>query len=217
VVSTLTARDDRVAAVIGRLTGKVVAHDADGLLVLDVAGVGYEVTTPLGTLGRTHADDAGRITLWVHTHVREEALALYGFSDEGERAAFRVLLGVSNVGPKIAVAVLGALPAQELARAIARQDLGAMKGIPGVGKRIAERLLLELRDKLPEVAVTAPGGLERHDTGSTPGGDERVRAALVGMGFKPSEADRAVAALGDRDPTTPLGTLLKEALGHLSH
>jgi holliday junction DNA helicase RuvA len=216
-VGTLTARDDTVAAMIGRLTGRVVAQDADGLLVLDVAGVGYEVTTPLGTLGRTHADDAGRVTLWVHTHVREEALALYGFSDDGERAAFRVLLGVSNVGPKIAVAVLGALPAPELSRAIARQDLGAMKGIPGVGKRIAERLLLELRDKLPEAPAAASGAVERRDAGTGSGGDERVRAALVGMGFKQVEADRAVAALGERDPATPLGTLLKDALAHLSH
>src|ERR1700733_820493 len=112
---------------IGRLTGSVVAQDADGLLVLDVAGVGYEVTTPLGTLGRIQPDAAGQVTLWVHTHVREEALALYGFCDDHERAAFRVLLGVSNVGPKIAIAVLGALPATELARAVAKQDLTALK------------------------------------------------------------------------------------------
>src|SRR5208282_5276011 len=101
------------APVIGRLTGKVVSQEADGGVVVDVAGVGYELAVPLGTIGRARADEAGRITLWVHTHVREDALALFGFSDEGERAAFRALLGVSNVGPKIAVAVLGALPAVE--------------------------------------------------------------------------------------------------------
>src|SRR5271165_6575125 len=136
---------------IGRLTGKVVAQEADGGVVLDVGGVGYELAIPLGTLGRAHTDDVGRVTLWVHTHVREDALALFGFADEAERAAFRALVAVSNVGPKIAVAVLGALPAAELARAIARQDLTAFRGVPGVGKKIAERLLLELRDKLPEV------------------------------------------------------------------
>jgi len=202
---------------IGRLTGRVVAQDADGLLVLDVAGVGYEVTTPLGTLGRLPADDAGRVTLWVHTHVREDVLALYGFSDEGERLAFRVLLGVSNVGPKIAVAVLGALPAAELARAIARQDLGAMKGIPGVGKRIAERLLLELRDKLPDVPVTGlTPGPPRVRPVAASAGDERLRSALVGMGFKPAEAERAVATLGERTETAPMETLLREALAVLS-
>src|ERR1700761_2343613 len=114
---------------IGRLTGKVIAQEADGAIVLDVGGVGYELSAPIGTLGRARADDAGRVTLWVHTHVREDLLALYGFADETERAAFRALLGVSNVGPKIAVAVLGALPAAELAQAVARQDLAALKGI----------------------------------------------------------------------------------------
>src|SRR6202044_200801 len=143
---------------IGRLTGKVIAQEADGGIVLDVNGVGYELAAPLGTLGRSRADEAGRVTLWIHTHVREDALALFGFADEGERAAFRALLAVSNVGPKIAIAVLGALPAAELARAVARQDLTALKGITGVGKKIAERLLLELRDKLPQVMAGAAGG-----------------------------------------------------------
>jgi Holliday junction DNA helicase RuvA len=205
--------------VIGRLHGRVVAQEADGGVVVDVAGVGYDVTVPLGTLGRTRADEAGRVTLWVHTHVREDALALYGFSDEVERAAFRALLGVSNVGPKIAVAVLGTLPAAELARAVARQDLAAMKGIPGVGKKIAERLLLELRDKLPQVAPSAldaglPVALPPARRG-TPG-EERLRSALTGMGFKPSEADRAVTLIGERTESAPVETLLREALAILA-
>jgi Holliday junction DNA helicase RuvA len=206
--------------VIGRLHGRVVAQEADGGVVVDVAGVGYDVTVPLGTLGRTRADDAGRVTLWVHTHVREDALALYGFSDEIERAAFRALLGVSNVGPKIAVAVLGALPAPELSLAVARQDLAAMKGIPGVGKKIAERLLLELRDKLPQVALAAalPGGQTAPAPSTRRGteSEERLRSALTGMGFKPSEADRAIAGIGERTETAPVETLIREALAILA-
>jgi Holliday junction DNA helicase RuvA len=200
---------------IGRLNGRVVAQDADGFVVLDVGGVGYEVMAPLGTLGRLKADDDGRVTLWVHTHVREDALALFGFSDERERFAFRTLLGVSNVGPKIAVGVLGALPAAELQRAIARQDLAAFKGVPGVGRKIAERLLLELRDKLPEgeAAVTT----EPPQAGRvSPAGDERLRGALTGMGFRPAEADRAVAALGARLQSASLEELLREALALLA-
>jgi Holliday junction DNA helicase RuvA len=200
---------------IGRLTGKVVAQDADGFVVLDVGGVGYEVAAPLGTLGRVRTDDDGRVTLWVHTHVREDALALYGFSDERERMAFRALLGVSNVGPKIAVAVLGALPAAELARAITRQDLTAFKGVPGVGRKIAERLLLELRDKLPEgesAVATEPPKTGR--TAQT--GDERLRGALTGMGFRPVEADRAISALGARLQSGSLEELLREALAILA-
>src|SRR5580704_7868799 len=140
---------------IGRLTGRVLGHEADGGVVLDVGGVGYEVTAPLGTLGRAPADADGRVTLWIHTHVREDALALFGFADDAERTAFRMLIGVSNVGPKIAIAVLGALPVSELSRAVARRDLGALTAISGVGKKIAERLLLELRDRLPEAAILA--------------------------------------------------------------
>src|ERR1700733_647702 len=166
---------------IGRLTGKVVAQEADGGVVIDVQGVGYEVALPLGTLGRTRPDEDGRVTLWVYTHVREDALSLFGFSDEMERAAFRVLLGVSNVGPKLATAVLGALPAGDLARAVARQDLTAFKGITGVGKKIGERLLLELRDKLPQVVAGANAGaaVERQARRGSEG-EERLRSALVG-------------------------------------
>ncbi|HEY1696558.1 MAG TPA: Holliday junction branch migration protein RuvA [Polyangiaceae bacterium] len=202
---------------IGRLTGTVVAQEGDGAIVLDVGGVGYEVAVPLGTLGRARPDDAGRVTLWVHTHVREDALSLFGFPDEDERAAFRALLGVSNVGPKIAVAVLGALPAADLARAVARQDLGAMKGIPGVGKKIAERLLLELRDKLHPVGPSMPGAVHAvAPTRRGSEGEERLRSALTGMGFKPSEADRAIASLGDRTNTVPIESLVREALGLLA-
>ena len=202
---------------IGRLTGKIVAQESDGGVVVDVSGVGYEVAAPLGTLGRTRPDAEGRVTLWVYTHVREDALSLFGFSDETERAAFRALLGVSNVGPKIAIAVLGALPAAELARAVARQDLAALKGITGVGKKIAERLLLELRDKLPQLMAGSTGGpaaaaLVRR--GSE--GEERLRSALTGLGFKPGEADRAIASLGARTDTAPVESLIREALALLS-
>jgi Holliday junction DNA helicase RuvA len=158
----------------------------------------------------------------VHTHVREDALALFGFSDESERAAFRVLLGVSNVGPKIAVAVLGALPAAELSRAVALHDLGALTAVSGVGKRIAERLLLELRDKLPAVASAARAESmldgERSNGGrASKQGDERLRSALIGMGFRPAEADRAIATLGERAPwSAPLEDLLREALALLA-
>jgi holliday junction DNA helicase RuvA len=201
---------------IGRLTGKVVADAPDGV-VLDVGGVGYEVALPLGTMGRVRADDGGRVTLWVHTHVREDALALYGFADEADRSAFRALLGVSNVGPRIAIAVLGALPAAELSRAIARQDASALKGISGVGKKIADRLLLELRDKLPAVVVTpAPPGVSTPAAHVPSTGEERLRSMLTGMGFRPAEADRAVTALGPRAASEPIEALLREALALLA-
>ncbi len=203
---------------IGRLTGRVLAQEADGGVVLDVGGVGYELAAPLGTLGRVRADESGRVTLWVHTHVREDALALYGFADEGERAAFRALIGVSNVGPKIAVAVLGALPAAELARAVAGRNLGALTAVSGIGKKIAERLMLELRDKLAVPVSTGPGpvggAIPQPRTPAT--GEERLRAALTGMGFKPAEAERAVQTLGPRAEGMAFEELLREALGSLA-
>jgi Holliday junction DNA helicase RuvA len=202
---------------IGRLTGRVVGQDADGCVLLDVGGVAYELAVPLGTLGRAATDDAARVILWVHTHVREDALALFGFADEIERAAFRTLLGISNVGPKIAIAVLGALPAAELARAVARRDLGAMTAVPGVGKRIAERLLLELRDKLqaPAISVATVAGASRPERDGLAGG-ERLRSALTGMGFRPGEAERAIATLGERDKDAPFEEMLREALALLA-
>lgn len=202
---------------IGRLTGRVLEHEADGNVVIDVGGVGYEVTAPLGTLGRAPSDAHGRVTLWIHTHVREDALALFGFADDAERTAFRTLIGVSNVGPKIAIAVLGALPVAELSRAVARRDLGALTSISGVGKKIAERLLLELRDRLPDAASLASSpAAPAKPAGHAGGASDRLRAALTGMGFKPAEADRAVATLEPRLHASPFEELLREALGLLA-
>src|SRR5580700_7839193 len=95
---------------IGRLTGRVIAQEEDGAVVVDVGGVGYELTAPLGTVGRAEETNDGRVTLFVHTHAREDALQLFGFASEADRLAFRTLISVSNVGPKTAVAVLSALP-----------------------------------------------------------------------------------------------------------
>ena len=139
---------------IGRLTGKVVAQ-ADGTAIVEVRGVGYEVHVPLGTLGRLSADADGQAALFVHTHAREDTLVLFGFATESDRLAFRTLIGVSGVGPKTALAVLGALPADALARAIAAKSLAELTQVPGIGKKTAERMVLELRDKLPQGTSTA--------------------------------------------------------------
>ncbi len=203
---------------IGRLTGKVFEED-DGTTVLDVNGVGYELVTPLGTIGRSKTDADGRVTLYVHTHVREDQLSLFGFASEGDRLAFRTLIGVSSVGPKTAIAVLSALPAHELGQAIARKELGKLTSISGIGKKTAERLLLELKDKLPVLQAATP----RTDTVGTPiaaptasSNAELLARALVNMGYKSGEADRAIDQLGGKVVELPLPDLLKEALAVLS-
>jgi holliday junction DNA helicase RuvA len=204
-----------VAAMIGRLTGKVVAQEEGGVVVVDVNGVGYELSIPLGTVGRLTEDAEGRGTFFVHTHVREDTFALFGFASEADRAAFRALIGVSNVGPKTAVAILSALPAEELGRVVARGELARLTAISGVGKKTAERLLLELRDKLPssETAAAAPRGVPAR--GSSPE-TMVVLSALTGMGYRPAEAERAIAALAKKTPGAPVPELIREALAILA-
>jgi Holliday junction DNA helicase RuvA len=201
---------------IGRLTGRVVAQEPEGAIVVDVGGVGYEVFMPLGAAGRAPVDEGGRTTFYVHTHVREEALTLFGFATEADRGAFRTLIGVSSVGPKTALAVLSALPADDLANVIAAKDLAKLTGIPGIGKKTAERLVLELRDRLARstVATTATAGAPPKEGATHP--RDLLVGALTRMGYRPAEAERAAAALGPRIATDALADLVREALAILA-
>ncbi len=204
---------------IGRLTGTVASESPDGTAVIDVRGVGYEVLTPLGTLGRAARDADGRVTLQIHTHVREDAIVLFGFSDERERMAFRVLTSVAGVGPKIAVGILGSLPSIELVGAVARNDVKRLQAVPGVGKKIAERLALELKDKLATGVLSQPAsGVSVATGGYVPPPTARASLpmrplvdALVRLGFRAVEAERAAADLAGRE-NEPLETLLRDAL-----
>jgi Holliday junction DNA helicase RuvA len=197
---------------IGWLRGHVVATEADGTVVIDVGGVGYELETPLGTSGRLALDADGAVTLHVHTHVREDALDLFGFATAEDRTAFRTLLGISKVGPRLALAVLGALSLRELVELVETGQVGLLTKVPGVGKRTAERMVLELRGKLSPVAAGPLRAAPR--VGAESSQAAILHEALVRMGFKPSEADRAVAALGALD--RPMGELIREALAILS-
>ncbi len=199
---------------IGRLHGQVVDHNLDGSVVVDVGGVGYEVFVPLGNLGRLPPPPEA-VILHVHTHVRQDTFTLFGFASATDREAFRILLSVSGVGPKLALAILGALPARELAQAIASQDRAPFKNISGVGKKTAERLLLELKDKLGPLFTDGPVPVPTAPEASAPAGPLAVVvAALVQMGYRPAEANLAVAAVGEADGRE-VGVLLREALGHL--
>jgi Holliday junction DNA helicase RuvA len=202
---------------IGRLTGTVINED-DGTTLLDVNGVGYELVTPIGTIGRAGASPEGKVTLFVHTHVREDQLSLFGFASEGDRLAFRTLIGVSSVGPKIAIAVLSALPSHELGQAIARKELGKLTAISGIGKKTAERLLLELKDKLSVLQAAPPKGASGIVAAApAPSSNtELLASALVNMGYRSVEADRAIEQLGPKLAELPLPDLLREALAVLS-
>jgi len=202
------------ARVIGRLRGRVLTDEATGALVLDVHGVGYDVLTPVGTLGRARVDANAEVELWIHTHVREDALDLFGFATETDRRVFRLLLAVPNVGPKTALGVLSAMPVDELSRAVERGDHARLGKIPGIGKKTAERLVLELKEKLRGLDSTAPSApVESSGMGNEA---DRLLSALVNMGYRPGEAERAVSALGPKLSTEPLGNLLREALAKLT-
>jgi Holliday junction DNA helicase RuvA len=192
----------------------VLADEATGAVVLDVHGVGYELATPVGTLSRARVHDAGNaeVELWVHTHVREDALDLFGFANETDRRVFRLLLGVPNVGPKTALGVLSAMPVEDLAGAVERGDHARLGKIPGIGKKTAERLVLELKEKLRGLESTAPA-ISAESLGNMAG---RLLSALTNMGYRPGEAERAVSALGPKLETEPLGNLLREALAKLT-
>ena len=199
---------------IGRLSGRIVGEEPDGGIVLDVGGVGYDVRAPLGTSGRAAPGADGCITIYTYLHVREDALELYGFASEIERRVFRLLIDVPNVGPKTALGVLSALPPADLAAAVEAKDLGRLTRIDGVGKKTAERLVLELKERLQKL-----GDLGRTEVpaGQAAAGTEaRLLGALVNMGYKPVDAQRAVRALGDRLRDENLGELLKEALAVLA-
>jgi Holliday junction DNA helicase RuvA len=207
---------------IGRLVGRVVEEIDATSVVLDVAGVGYEVTIPLGTLGRL-GDHGAEVTLAVHTVVREDALELYGFSSSAERSVFRVLLGIPNVGPKLALSVLGAVSIDDLASSVARGDTAKLTAIPGVGKKTAQRLVLELKDKLGllRAGPVLPGGPPSDPgSGPRPSGAQAdlLASALARMGFRPAEVERAVTALAAQSDleTTPLADLVRQALAQLS-
>jgi len=203
---------------IGRLTGVIVAEEADGSFVLDAGGVGYEINAPLGTVGRARglAPGADKLTFFIHTHVREDALSLFGFATSDDKATFRALIAVSNVGPKMALGLLSALPAEDLARAIADKDLARLVAVPGIGKKTAERLLLELAGKLAPPPKTKV--LERTENGpraAGPSPTELLMGALVRLGYRPGEAERAIAQLGPRVDREPLQNLVREALALL--
>jgi len=199
---------------IGRLCGKVVQEEPDGSLIVDVGGVGYEVNIPLGTGGRAQGRGDGSTVLYVHTNVKDDAIDLYGFASELERRVFRLLIGISGVGPKTALALLSTLPPPELGRAVRNRDLARLSKVPGIGKKTAERLVLELKDKLGGVEAPAEGMPPARPT--QPDDANRLLGALTNMGYRASEADRAISALGEKVGSRPLAELLREALAHLS-
>jgi Holliday junction DNA helicase RuvA len=185
---------------IGRLTGRLAAKNPPQVVV-DVAGVGYEVDVPMSTFYSLPATGEA-ITLYTHLTVREDAHTLYGFATLEERAAFRQLIRISGVGARTALSVLSGLSVSDLAQSVAMQDAGRLTKIPGIGKKTAERLLLELKGKLGDVSVS-PVQAQASD----------VLNALLALGYSDKEALGAVKGLA---PGIPVAEGIRAALKALA-
>jgi Holliday junction DNA helicase RuvA len=175
--------------VIAHLRGRILEKQPSRIVV-DVNGVGYDVAVPLSTFYGL-SDAGGEIALRIHTHVREDALLLFGFATKLEQELFERLISVSGIGPKVALAVLSGIEPAELIAAIHHADLARLTAIPGVGKKTSERIVLELKDRLPRVDHTpAPGGA----AGPAPALRDDVLSALVNLGYHRPLAEKAVDA-----------------------
>jgi Holliday junction DNA helicase RuvA len=194
-----------IARLHGTLLEKVPEH-----IVVDVGGVGYQLAVSLQSFSKLPALGA-EVDLRVHTHVREDALQLFGFLDDEERALFLLLIQVATVGPRVAMAVLSGLETAELERALADGDARRLTSIPGIGKKKADLIILQLREKVRALQV-----VRKTDPGAAPGGDgAEAVSALVNLGYKPQEAERAVQSAAKAGPA-PLPELIREALRRLA-
>jgi Holliday junction DNA helicase RuvA len=198
--------------VIARLSGTLIEKRGDAA-VIDVSGVGYLVHVSLQSMGRLPAE-GGRAELRCYTHVREDALQLFGFSTPEEEQLFHLLISVSGVGPKLGINILSGMPAAELATAILHNELGRLTKIPGVGKKTAERLVVELRDKVKTSGLASARSSQPPPAAPS---DQALLSALVNLGYRPAAAERTAEAVRrSLGPSAPLEAQLREALRVIS-
>jgi holliday junction DNA helicase RuvA len=198
--------------VIARLRGKLLEKQPNRIVV-DVGGVGYDVAVPLSTFYGL-GDPGSDVGLRVHTHVREDAIALYGFATALELDLFERLIGISGIGPKVGLAVLSGIEPGELVTAIERGDLARLTAIPGVGKKTSERIVLELKDRLPRAHTVAAASQDAAEP-SAPRDD--LLSALVNLGYHRPLAERAVdTALKTAGRDAGFERTLKQALRELA-
>jgi Holliday junction DNA helicase RuvA len=197
---------------IASLRGALRVRDS-GRVVVETAGIGYEVFIPLSTYYRMPSAGS-EVELEIRQVVREDAIMLYGFATAAEKAAFDLLIGVQHVGPKLGLQVLSVLAPEDLAAAIAQEDVERIDAVPGVGAKVAERIVRELRDKISglslaaaEIKPSSVNGTVRADSIL----DDAV-SALINLGYKPAEAKRAVDSVGALDGAEGLESLIRKSL-----
>jgi Holliday junction DNA helicase RuvA len=202
---------------IAHITGKLIQKQPNSVIV-DVGGVGYELTVPLSTfygLGEAGSE----VSLRAYTYVREDALQLFGFRTEREKRLFLLLITVSGIGPKLAITALSGLSAEELIQAIRSENLAKLVGIPGVGKKTAERMLVELKDKV--AALASPEMEEQLRAGAMVSVGAAMRddviSALVNLGYQKAAAEKAVLGVLKETPDASFETALKQSLRKLAN
>jgi Holliday junction DNA helicase RuvA len=176
--------------VIGFLRGRILASSPDHVL-LDVAGVGYSVHIPVSTYSAIERARPGEpIELFIRTHVREDALDLYGFATEPEKRVFEALIAVSGIGPRLAQVILSGMVWDDLLDALSSADVARLTRIPGVGKKTSERMVVELRDASTRMLAE----LRREPAAATPAPGAELVSALVNLGYRPADAEKAASA-----------------------
>ena len=197
---------------IAQINGKL-AQKQPGEVVIDVGGVGYLVFIPLNVFYRL-PDLGAPMTLQIHTHVREDALQLFGFHDLGEKQVFLLLMGVSGIGPKLALNILSGIPAEELARALRNGDQVRLVSIPGVGKKLAERMIVELKDKFSTFTPATIDSTAKPEASSQKMLD--AVSALINLGYKKPEIEKTVRDVL-KNGELSLEDVLRETLRQMGH
>jgi holliday junction DNA helicase RuvA len=192
---------------IARLQGRLL-EKSPNRIVIDVGGVGYDVLVPLSTFYGL-GEPGTNVGVRVHTHVREDAIALYGFASALEQDLFERLIAINGIGPKLALAVLSGIDPAELVRAIRAQDVARLTRIPGVGKKTAERIGLELKDRLPHAAGTTAGPAAP-ETGDDVRSD--LLSALLNLGYNRQVAEKAIDGALKKTAGAPFQDLLRDIL-----
>jgi Holliday junction DNA helicase RuvA len=198
---------------IGFLRGRLIEKQPNRLLV-DVQGVGYDVQVPLSTFYRA-PDPGGEVALRVHTHVREDAISLFGFATLVELQIFERLIGISGIGPRLALAVLSGIEVADLARAVSLGDVARLTAIPGIGRKTAERIVLEIKDRLPQVVPAGTGEIEG-EAAQRPDVRADLLSALLNLGYHRALAEKAVDGAVRSAGEASFERLLKNALSHLN-
>jgi Holliday junction DNA helicase RuvA len=197
---------------ISFLRGRVLDKQPNAVTV-DVGGVGYDVHVPLSTFYNL-GEEGAEVSLRVYTHVREDALQLYGFLTELERQLFERLIAISGIGPKLAIVVLSGMETRDLVAAVQRADVARLTAIPGIGKKTAERIVLELKDRLKQVAVPVAAGAE---PASSPADQLRadLLSALLNLGYHRQQAEKAIDATVTANPNASFEHAVRTALREL--